>query len=188
MAPGEPVIAELSERAALGAIHARFLGALGSAVRSHSDVNGKPLEADLDPPLPHRVRIYVFNATRPPGGRPLGEHKIQLMLPGQARGTTGTFDNSDSRIVILAGYTAEEDVFILWDAGLYDGFAWSRNVQVKAETIVQACAGKVATQERRLRPTGGGVVVETLVAVTTTRLRDGLLRRAELTRNRLAGE
>lgn len=187
MAPSEQAIAELTERVSHAEIHSRFIAALGSVVRRHSDLNGKPFDVDLEPPLPHKARVYAFNATRPPGGRPLGEHKIQLIMPGQSREQAGNFDNSGSRIVLLVGYAAEEDVFILWDAGLYHDFAWSRNVQVKAETIVQASAGKVATQERRLRPAGGGVVIETLVAVTSGRLREGLLRRSELTRARLAG-
>ena len=77
------------------------------------------------------------------------------MVPGKGRGERASFDNGDGRIVLLVGYAAEEDVFILWDAGLYPDFAWSRNVQVKAETIIEASAGKLATQERQL-PTRDG--------------------------------
>lgn len=176
----------LTERVSQSELHRRFTEALGRAVRSHSPFERKPLEIELASPLPGRVRVYLFNATRPPGGRPLGEHKVQLIVPGQGRGVRGTFDHSDGRIVLLAGYAAEEDVFILWDGGLYNDFAWSRNVQVKASTIIEASAGKLAVQERRLRPADGPAVTETLLAAPPSRLADAIVRRIELTRERLA--
>jgi excisionase family DNA binding protein len=164
----------------------RLVSALGSSVvKVHSQMDAKPFEIDLAPPLPHRVRVYIYNATRPPGGRPLGEHKIQLIVPGKGRGERASFDNGDGRIVLLMGYAADEDVFILWDAGLYSEFAWSRNVQVKAETIIEASAGKLATQERQLRPATGKATVETVLAVKSRRLAEAIIRRMELTRERL---
>lgn len=177
------------ERLPHAELQQRLLSALASAVlRVHSAIDAKPFEIDLAPPLPHRVRIYMYNATRPPGGRPLGEHKIQLMVPGKGRGERASFDHGDGRIVLLIGYAAEEDVFILWDAGLYSDFAWSRNVQVKAETIIEASAGKLATQDRQLRPTTGKPTVETVVAVKSRRLGEGIVRRMELTRERMLRE
>lgn len=176
----------LTERVSQPELHRRFTEALQRAVRSHSLLDRKPLEIDLASPLPGRVRVYLFNATRPPGGRPLGEHKVQLIVPGQRRGVRGTFDHSGGRIVLLAGYAAEEDVFILWDGGLYNDFAWSRNVQVKADTIIEASAGKLAVQERRLRPADGPAVTEILLAAPPSRLADAIVRRMELTRERLA--
>lgn len=164
----------------------RLVSALGSSVvEVRSQMDAKPFEIDLAPPLPHRVRIYIYNATRPPGGRPLGEHKIQLIVPGKGRGERASFDNGDGRIVLLMGYAVDEDVFILWDAGLYSEFAWSRNVQVKAETIIEASAGKLATQERQLRPATGKATVETVLAVKSRRLAEAIIRRMELTRERL---
>lgn len=176
----------LTERISQTELHRRFLDALGDVVRSHGVLNRKPLEADLAAPLPSRIRLYIFNATRPPGGRPLGEHKVQLIVPGQRRGDRGNFDHSGGRMVFLAGYAAEESVFVLWDAGLYTDFAWSRNVQVKTQTLIQATAGKVAEQHRRLRPTSWNAVTETVLACPPMRLTEALARRVEITRNRMA--
>lgn len=148
-------------------------------------VDDKPLLLNLRAPLPQRVRVYLFNATRPPGGRPLGEHKVQLIVPGQERGGLGNFDHSDGRIVLLVGYAVEDDVFVLWDAGLYVDFAWSRNVQVKVETIVRASAGRLARQERRLRPKHAPTVIETLVAAPSDQLADAIIERLNLTRARM---
>lgn len=187
--PPERAVEDLTERVLQDELHRRLVRALGSSnVRSHSPWDAKPFEMDLAPPLPHRVRVYMYNATRPPGGRPLGEHKVQLIVPGQRRGQRGSFDNGDGRIVLLVGYAAEEDVFVLWDAGLYTEFAWSRNVQVKAETIIQASAGKLATQERQLRPPSGRPIVETVLSVKPRSLADAFVRRMELTRERLLRE
>lgn len=187
--PVERAVEDLTERVTQEELHRRLVGALGSAsVRSHSTWDAKPFEMDLAPPLPQRVRVYMYNATRPPGGRPLGEHKVQLIVPGQRRGERGSFDNGDGRIVLLVGYAAEENVFVLWDAGLYTDFAWSRNVQVKAETIIQASAGKLATQERQLRPPSGRSIVETVLAVKPRSLGEAIVRRMELTRERLLRE
>lgn len=178
-------LSDLTERVPQEEMHRRFAEALSDAVVALETYDKKPFELDLKAPLPHRVRVYMYNATRPPGGRPLGEHKIQLIVPGQGRDDRGSFDHSDGRIVLLVGYAAEEDVFVLWDAGLYPDFAWSRNVQVKAETIIDATAGKIATQQRQLRPPSGRSVVETVVAVKRRNLAEGILKRMELTRQRL---
>lgn len=177
----------LTERVPMAELNRRFVEALGSRVNGASALDRKPIELDLASPLPSRVRVYLFNATRPPGGRPTGEHKVQLIMPGQKRGERGRFDQSDSRVVLLVGYAAEEDVFVLWDAGLYPDFAWSRNVQVKAETLIEAAAGKIARQERRLRPGDGDAVTEVLLACPAPLLAEAIRQRQELTLARLAG-
>jgi len=179
-------VVDLSKRLSQAEMHVHFVNTLGAKnVSYHGPFELKPLELDLKPPLPQRVRLYLFNATRPPGGRPLGEHKVQLMVPGQDRGVRGNFDSSDARIVLLAGYCAEDDVFVFWDAGLYLDFAWSRNVQVKIETIIQASAGKIAVQERKLRPRNATMSTEVVVAAHASILDKAIIKRIDLTRERL---
>lgn len=181
----EPALPRLTTRVSQTEMHSRLIDLLGKRVLQHGEIKSKPLEIDLGGSLPVRIRVYMYNATRPPGGRPLGEHKVQLIVPGQRRGDRGSFDHGDDRVVLLVGYAAEEDVFILWDAGLYSNFAWSRNVQVRAETIIEATAGKLATQFRQLRPGDGPAVVETLIAAPAERLGEAVDTRIQLTRQRL---
>jgi excisionase family DNA binding protein len=178
----------LTDRVSQVELHRRFIEALGAAVTRHSPLERKPLELDLAPPLPAEVRVYLFNATRPPGGRPTGEHKIQLIVPGQRRGERGSFDDRDGRTVILCGYVAEEDVFVLWDAGLYSNFAWSRNVQVKVETIIRATAGRVARQTRQLRRPDAEPALEHVLTATPPKLAEALAMRSDLTLQRLMDE
>ena len=181
----EPVVSHLTARISQTEMHERLITALGKRVLRHGPTSAKPLEIDLGGQLPVRIRVYMFNATRPPGGRPTGEHKVQLIVPGQRRGERGSFDHGDDRVVLLVGYVAEEDVYVLWDAGLYANFAWSRNVQVKVETIIEATAGKLATQFRQLRPAEGPAIVETLLAAPTERLAEAIDTRIQLSRQRL---
>lgn len=132
-------------------LHRRFLEALGDAVISHSEIEKKPLEVDLKCSLPPRLRVYMYNATYPPGGRTMGEHKIQLIVPGQRRGDCGNFDSSNGRIPLLVGYRSDLRIFILWDADLYVDFSYSRNVQVKPETVYEAFAQGIGRERRKLK-------------------------------------
>ena len=181
----ELAVPHLTTRVSQTEMHSKLIAVLGKRVLRHGPVTAKPLEIDLGGQLPVRIRVYMFNATRPPGGRPVGEHKVQLIVPGQRRGVRGSFDHGDDRVVLLIGYAAEEDVYILWDAGLYSDFAWSRNVQVKVETIIEATAGKLATQFRQLRPGDGPAVVETLIAAPAERLAEAIDTRIQISRRRL---
>jgi len=98
-------------------LNERFIDALGCECgQINSETREKPLLLDLVPPLPSRVRIYIWNLTRPPGGRPIDELKVQFIIPGQARGERASFDESGGRTALVVGYSVEDDVFFLWDA------------------------------------------------------------------------
>jgi len=172
----------LEERLGTADLHQVVLDALGPGVLWSSPVDGKPLDVDLRPPLPSRLRIYIYNATRPPGGRPAGEHKIQVIVPGQGRGERGNFDLSGDRIVLLMGFVPQERVFVLWDSSAYRDFAWSRNVQVASATVITALAGDIGEQQRRI---AGTSVPETVVAARWDHLAEGIRRRLDLTARRL---
>jgi hypothetical protein len=154
-------------------LNSAFIEALGDHVVAHTDLRSEPLELHLKEPYPTRLRAYLFNATNPPGGRPTPEHKIQLMVPGQARQERGNFDYSDGYSVLLAGKVEDREAFILWDASLYRDFSFSANVQVKTATIRQALtAGTVATQHRYLQRG-----LETVLATPAIMLPQALLMR-----------
>ena len=86
-----PLTTSENSRDSTDELHRHVIEALGASVLRNSDLAQKPLELDLRFPLPSKVRAYVYNATVPPGGRATGEHKIQLIVPGQARGERGNF-------------------------------------------------------------------------------------------------
>ena len=113
----------------------------------------------------------------------MGEHKIQLMVPGQGRNERGNFDSSGGRIPLLIGYRADINVFVLWDADLYPNFAFSRNVQVLPETVYVAFAQGLGKQTRKLASGHQEIVI----AAEGSRLLDAILQRQKETLKRLFG-
>jgi hypothetical protein len=174
---------QVNPKLSIEELNRMFLKALEGFVASHSDVTVKPLEVDLLGQLPPKLRVYLYNATYPPGGRGMGEHKIQLIVPGQARSERGNFDSSGGRIPLLVGYRPDIKVFVLWDAEMYPDFAYSRNVQVLPETIYKAFAQGLGRQIRRL----GSGLEEVVIAAEECRLGDAILERQNETLKRLFG-
>jgi len=162
-------------------LHEAFLKPLEPHVVEHSTIDAKPLEVNLRQPLPTLLRVYIYNLTHPPGGRTQGEHKVQITLPSVGRGQRGELDHSDGRIVLLIGYDAEMSVFVLWDAGLYREIPFSRNVQVKAETVYGAYATGLTKQVRQL----WGGAEEVLVAAHSSNLPEAIQLRIGLSLDRL---
>lgn len=177
------VMSEKTLRLSQQDLNSIFLSALGNCVSCHNGMDCKPLEVDLNKPFSQRFRVYLYNATYPPGGRTLGERKIQLIVPGQSRGKRGDFDHSDGRIVLLIGYEADVDVFILWDSGTYRNFSYSMNVQVNPETIFAAYAGEIALQTR-LRRTPE-IVNEVVVCAPSEKLLEAINERIRLSFKRI---
>jgi len=173
-----------NDRLSVEDLHRTFLEALEGAVVAHSDLATKPLEVDLKSPLPPKLRVYLYNATYPPGGRAMGEHKVQLIVPGQERGARGNFGSSGGRIPLLVGYRPDIRIFMLWDAELYVDFAYSRNVQVKAETVYEAFAQGIGRQKRNLLKQP----VEIVIAADAKHLGEAILERQRETLKRLLGE
>ena len=165
-------------------LHRLFLDRISSYVRGRDSLDGKPLEVDLKPPLPTKIRVYLYNATTPPGGRPYGECKAQLIVPGQSRGERSNFDHSGSRIVLLVGYNKKHDVYILWDANLHMDFSYSKNVQINSSTLYDASAGKTSTQKRHLYSVS---MKEIVVAVPAMDLDEGIKKRVDITRSQMSG-
>jgi hypothetical protein len=113
----------------------------------------------------------------------MGEHKIQLIVPGQERGMRGNFDASEGRIPLLLGYRPDLRIFMLWEAELYEDFAYSRNVQVMAGTVYTAFARGIGRQERKLwtRQT------EIVITADAEHLREAIIERQQETLKRLLG-
>jgi hypothetical protein len=80
---------------------------------------------------------------------------------------------------LLAGYVAEFDVFVLWDANAHSEFPYSKGVQVGAPTVHKAAIYGQSEQRRDVRRGGG--YPEQVLAVRTDHLLTGLRRREELT-------
>ena len=145
-----------SARSITRELQQQFLRALAPLVLAHSDVDVKPLTVDLALPLPPRIRVYLYTLVE---GGSRKEFKAVLRVPGQAVDEYGSFDHSLGRIVLLVGYRADLDVFVLWDAGLHARFKNGGNIQVKDTTVYCAAALGRADQTRQLTTRAEEIVV-----------------------------
>lgn len=146
------------------------------------DLARKPLDLPLMSPLPRLVRAYLYAATNPPGERSVGDYKSQLMVPGQGRQMAGAFEHLSGVPTLLVGYAYDFDVWVLWDVGLHDPFAFSTNVQVKASFVYEAAAHGIARQIKRLR----SKPAETVIVAHSSKLADAIQERLTVTADRLA--
>lgn len=177
-----------SEKQSLQSLHRRFCAGLGDSLitdMSAASLKTKPLDLICRSPLPPRIRLYVFNATDHPSERKAGDYRIQLRLPGQERRHRGQLAMEPGVLLLLAGFVAEFDVFVMWDANAHQNFPYSKGIQVAATTVHQAAILGHAEQTRDVRGSG---YREEVVAARTDRLVSGLQRREELSRIALLGE
>lgn len=157
-----------------------FIEGLGNHVVWHSEMASSPLLVDLSP-RSLRLRVYLWNCTNPPGGRALDEYKIQVILPGQKPGERGQLDYSDGRLPIIGALVRDGDdiTFALWDADKHSDFAYSGNMQVKAEVIVEALCEKVSETVRKNN--------ERIVCARPQYLYDAIIRRMDIMHEELLG-
>ncbi len=97
----------------------------------------RPGMVDLPGLGPFRIYVWTLTEDRSSEGRPPGEFKIQLILPGQAAGERGSLELNDMAAALL-GYSPDYGVFVGWEARLYTDFAYSTNVQVRDDLLIEA--------------------------------------------------
>lgn len=157
-----------------------FIEGLGAHVVWHSDISSAPLLVDLQP-RSLRLRVYLWNCTNPPGGRALDEYKIQIILPGQKRGERGQLDYSDGRLPLIGALVRDNDdiSFAFWDANKHDNFAYSCNMQVKADVIIESLCTQVAETVRNNN--------ERIVCARPQFLYEAIIRRMDIMHEELIG-
>ena len=170
----------MPKRISKNQIHEQFVDAVEGSVRSHSNLSDVPLNIQLTPPLPPKLRVYAYDVTTPPGSGPNGEHVARLITPNQSQGERSSFDHSEGHFVLLLGYAPESEVFILWDAGLHRNFQYSKPVKVDPGPIYEAIAGDIGRQKRHLR-----AGTETVLTANASNLADAIELRSDLTTKRL---
>lgn len=157
-----------------------FIEGLGNHIIWHSDISETPLLIDLSPRKLH-LRVYLWNCTNPPGGRSLDEYKFQVILPGQQRGERAQLDYSGGRFPLIGALVKDGDdiVFAFWDADKHNNFAYSRNMQVKADVIIESLCVQVAESKRK-----NG---EIIVCARPQYLYEAIIRRMDIMHDNLIG-
>jgi len=164
-------------------LHERILASVNNEIVEHSSLDKVPFTVHLT--NLGNLAFYAFTLTSPPGGRPTGEYKIQLIVPEQQRGKRGHLYLADGAFTILAGWSRDENVFSLWDAYAHESFAYSQNLQVKGNCVWLAQTNGISTCERRLRRGRG---VETVVVCRADRFIEGIRARIHFSAHRLSPE
>jgi restriction-modification system family protein len=168
-------------------LHRRFVEALDAAVRcapTPDRFRRKPLDLQCCDPLPPHLRVYLFNCTDHPAERDPGGYRIQLHVPGQQKRQRGNFAHATGVLLLVVGFVAEFDVFVLWDVHAHPNFPNSKGVQVASGTVHGAAIHGLAEQQRELRSAG---YREQVIAARADRLVEGVHRRQELTHESLLG-
>ena len=159
-----------------------FVDDLGSSYVVRGDVRDVPLAVSPSGCPGTVFKIYAFNCTNPVGGRTLDECKIQLILPGQVRGTRGVLDDSDGCVTCIVGFAAYGDgkngAWVIWETAMHRDFAYSANLQVKSGDILRAMTDGVFSVKKRKNG-------EIIVVADRDRLSDAMILRQEVDLERL---
>ena len=170
-------------------LHQQMLAALGEAVREHGEVNEVPLVVRLTSGVALSIFAFTLTPSRSATGRPTGEFKAQLIVPGQERGSgkKGRLPTAPASVPVIAAWSPAHDVFVLWDGYAHEEFAYSKNMQVRETALAIAQTHGVHEAERRLPPLHGvRRGTETIVVCRPDRLKDGIQRRVERSAERQA--
>lgn len=153
-------------------LHLRLVDDLQPHVVSHSDLAVKPLDLDLLPPLPARLRCYLYSLVVGGQSRP-NEFKAVLRVPGQPVGEYGAFNHAPGRLTLVLAYREDLNVWVLWDALLHPRFKNGGNIQVRRKVIFDAAGSgwqvQVRTVARRQR--------EVIIACRGERLNQAICQR-----------
>lgn len=150
-----------------------FVESLGDIVKWHGGVEEGPLELILEDQYSAKVRIYMFNLVA--SGREK-EFKINVRLTNQDGSEKAHPERSGGFLPILCGYNEPNEVFVLWDDDVHDGYTPVQSLQVKSQTMADALDEGLATQERATAGSGG----ETAIATTSAHLNEAVAMRGRL--------
>lgn len=152
---------------------------------SEEQLQTKPLLLNLQLPLPPKLRCYVFLATQHESERQPDTFRVQLTAGEPASRGRWVFSREGGVRPVLMGFEPRLDVFIIWDADVNDaggGFPFSQGVQTPPGIVYQAAAIGISEGMRTARRAARQ---ETIVAVRSDKLVDGLLRRIALSNRAL---
>lgn len=131
-----------------GRLRQLLFGALPGAVPVLDLGHTKPIL--LDVPGFGLVRVYLWTTTPDASthGRPQGEHKAQVIIPGTPRGSRQHLDLSGMPVALL-GYSPIFGLFSAWQADLHHDSAYSKNLQFKEALLDEAVGTGWAADVRR---------------------------------------
>lgn len=96
-----------------------------------------------------KIQFYLWTTTpdQSAQGRPVGEHKSQIIIPGTERGSRQHFA-LEVAPTFLMGYSPLFGVYVGWQAALHQDSGYSKNLQVPGELLEAANRDGWAVDQR----------------------------------------
>lgn len=113
----------------------------------------KPIVLNVPNIGPTRIYLWTTTPDASVRGRPAGEHKAQIILPGSPRGSRQLLDTREIPTALL-GYSPLFGVFTAWQAELHADSGYSKNMQFREETLERGRALGWAVGEIRTTQMG----------------------------------
>lgn len=147
-------MAEYAKRIPQAQLNEMFISDLGDAfVRKTSD-SLKPMHLELALPSVFPAKVYLYNCTGPMGGRPGTEYKIQLIIENQRPGQRRSLIDPEGGFTFVVGYSnplhsPDYGIYVIWETGKHREFAYSANLQVKLEYMLDTLGKPIVYQTKR---------------------------------------
>lgn len=164
-------------------LRAALMSALPGAKTVTDLGHTKPIILSLPNGASYRIYLWTTTPDASVQGRPAGEHKAQIILPGTARGSIQQL-NLKGFPTALLGYSPLYSVFTAWEARCHASSGYSKNLQFREELLEACLSNGWAVGE--IRRTDNGPEVR--VAVHPLHLGRYLSTMAEADAKKLFGE
>lgn len=101
------------------------------------DITAKPCIYSI--PSIGNIRIYNWTVTpdNSVSGRPEGEQKCQIIIPGTARGSRQIL-TMDATPTVILGYSPMYAVYALWESRYHKDSGYSKNLQISQSILEEA--------------------------------------------------
>ena len=147
-------MAEYAKKLPQSQLNEMFIADLGDAFVARTAETLKPLQLLLALPSTIPAKVYLYNCTGPMGGRPGTEYKIQLIIDNQHPGERKTLDDPEGGFTFVVGYSnplndPDYGIYIIWETGKHREFAYSANLQVKLEYMLDTLGAPIVYQTKR---------------------------------------
>ncbi len=121
---------------------------LPASILTLNQGSAKPARIDVQGLGPVAVYLWSLTSSRLGTGRPPGEMRVQLIVPGYRRGARQSLIVDDIPTIIL-GYSAQYNSYCIWDARHRPFPAYSSNLQATVTGCVTAAASGVYLEDAR---------------------------------------
>ncbi len=178
-------MAEYAKKMPQAKLNEMFIADLGDAFIQKKTDSLKPMLLDIALPSIVPAKVYLYNCTGPMGGRPGTEYKIQLIIENQKPGERRKLEDPEDGFTFVIGYSnplnnPDYGIYVIWETGKHREFAYSANLQVKLEYMLDTLGKTVVYQTKR-------ITQEVLVMARRNHLLEALKARMDVDTAKLMG-